>query len=127
MWRHGTHECLFAIIELEPRSIGLCPLACSLLICCSVIRILMSNLRHQGVIRIWICQHREHREEHLRNRESGRPILLENIETDESLRINIRMINLRCEDNAWRLEGIVDRELNCRLEDSTSIWRICWS
>lgn len=100
------------------------PLTCGLLVLCTVIGILVGDIRHQRILWVRVSQHGENGQKNLRDCQGGRPVLLQNIKTDESRCVDIWMVNLRLEDNSGWLERIVDWELNVHLEDTSSIWGI---
>lgn len=53
--------------------------------------------------------------------------MLQNIKTDESFFVDIWMVNLSGEHYAWRLEWVIQWELNRRIENSSGVWRISWT
>lgn len=53
-----------------------------------------------------------------------RPLIPQNVQTDRSIRIDIRVINLCSEADFGRLEGIIGREDDVQEKDTASIWRV---
>ena len=107
--------------------VQICPLPRRYLVVRPTILVLLGNLGHERVIRIRVGQHGQNGEKDLRNCQSRRPILLQNIKTDEARCVDIWMVNLRGEDNARRLERIVNRKLDCHMEDAPAVGGICGS
>jgi hypothetical protein len=87
----------------------------------------MCNLWHQRIIRIRICKHRTNRQQHLRYGQGGRPLILENVETNASVAIDIRMIDSSREVHLWRFEWIISREMNRQEKHSVCVGTICRS
>ena len=87
----------------------------------------MRDIRHQRIIRIRVCEQRQNTEKHLRNRERRTPLTFQNIKTDASRCVDIRMIDLRFEGNNGRLEGIIARKADRQVEDSAREGRVRWS
>ena len=97
------------------------PLPGSRLVLSLVILVNLGDLWNQRVIRIRVIEQRAEREQDLRNGESRRPLLLQNIETNGPIRIDVGVVDSGGEVNLWRLEGIVRWEMNVQKEDSTRI------
>jgi hypothetical protein len=81
----------------------------------------MGNLRNEGIIRVRISEKTCHTEENLADGESRRPLLFKDIETDESRCIDVGMVNLGNELELRRLERIINRKQNLKLEDPSCI------
>ena len=107
--------------------VEICPFPRRCLVVRPMILVLLGNLGHERIIRIRIGQHGQNREKDLGNCQSRRPILLQNIKTDETRCVDLWMVNLRGEDDARRLERIVDRKLDCHMEDAPAVGGICGS
>ena len=87
----------------------------------------MRDIWHQWVIRVRVCQHRADREEHLGDRQSWTPLVPEDIKTDTTVGIDVRVVNLGLERDLRRLEGIVRGEGNRQEEDATRVGRVALS
>lgn len=81
----------------------------------------MSNLRDKRIIRIRISQHRADRKENLRNGQGRRPLVLQDIQTDASVRVDIWVVDLGGETDLWGLERVVCREMNRQEEDTIGV------
>jgi len=84
----------------------------------------LSNLGNEGIIGVGIGKQRGDREKHLRNGEGGWPLILEDVKTNRSVSIDVRVIDLSDEVAFWWAEGIVCWEMNVEEEDSSRIGTI---
>ena len=91
-----------------------------------IILIEMGDLRNEWVIWVGIGQEGTKWEENLRNCESRWPLILENIQTDTSIRIDVAVIDPGRECALGRLEGIVGWETNIDEEYSSCVWGVVW-
>jgi hypothetical protein len=55
------------------------------------------NLRHQRIVRIRVRQQRADRQQHLRHRERGTPLVLQNIQADASVAVHVAVVDARRE------------------------------
>jgi hypothetical protein len=83
------------------------------------------DLRNQRIIRIRITEERTNAQKDLAHRESRRPILLENIEADDTGTVDIRVVDLGRECTSGRLEWVIHREEDLKLEYTPGEGRIC--
>lgn len=60
----------------------------------------------------------------LRNGQSRRPLITQDIQTNRPVRIDVRMVDLCRERHLWRLERIIRGEHNGQEEDTTRVRRI---
>jgi len=81
----------------------------------------VSDLRHQRIIRVRICQQRGDREQHSRNCESGTPAILQYIQADVAIRVDIRMVDFGDKLELRRLERIICGEVDVQEENSTLV------
>ena len=102
-------------------SIHIRPLPSSILISPAILSVLFGNIGHQGVIRVGFRQHGQNGQERLGNSKRRRPSRLQNINTDEAVCIDIRVINLRGEHNPWGFERIIYRKVNGHIKQSARI------
>ncbi len=87
----------------------------------------MRDIRHQRITRIRVREKRQNAKKHLRNRERRTPLTLQNIKTDASRCVDIRMIDLRFEGyNGW-LEGVITRKADRQVEDAAREGGVRWS
>ena len=82
------------------------------------------DLWHQGVIWVGVSQQRADGEKHLRNGESGRPLVLEDVQADRTVAVDVHMVDLRGESDLGRLEGVVGREVDVQEEDALVVGRV---
>ena len=76
----------------------------------------------ERVVRVWICHEGADRQEYFLNGHSRRPpFLLENIQTDLTSRVDVRVVYLGYESHFGRVERIVLRELDVKIEGATLI------
>ena len=78
----------------------------------------MRDVGHERIIRVGVAQQRADREEHLRDSERGTPLLLENVEANATVRIDVRVVDPRCEVNFWWLERVVGGEVDVEEVDA---------
>ena len=91
---------------------------------CEVTLVEVRNLGHQGIVRVRVSQQRADGEEDLGDREGGRPLVLQDIKADGSIRIYIAVVNFRRERHLGRLEWIVGREGNIEEKDAAGVGRV---
>ena len=92
-----------------------------------IIFIKMGNLRNKWIIWVCIGQEGTEREQNLRDRESRWPLVLENVQTDTSIRVDVAVIDPSRESALGRLEWIVGRETNIDEEYSSGVWGVVWA
>lgn len=86
-----------------------------------VAQVKLSNLRDEGVVRIRIRKQRGNRQENLRDRQRGGPLVLQNVEAYRAVGVDVAMINFRHEMQFRRLERVVRGEAGGRNEKK------CWA
>ena len=79
------------------------------------------NLGHEGVVWVGIGEQRADRQENFRNGQGGRPLVLQDVEADASVRVDVTVINSGCERHLRWLEGVVGREMNVQEEDASGV------
>ena len=79
------------------------------------------DLWNEGVVWIRISEKGTDRKEDLRDSESRRPLLLENVETDAAISANVAMVYSGSKIHLGRLEWIVGGELNIQEEYPTLV------
>ena len=84
----------------------------------------MGHLGPKGIIRIRIGEQGQNRQQHLRYSQCRRPLVFQNIQTDHTTRIDIRMIDPRVEIDLGGLKGIIAREVDRELKDPAGKWRV---
>lgn len=103
-------------VELDRRrsdGVFASPFTCGGFISGTVSLVHMSNLRHQRVIRVGICEHGAYREQHFGDCQGWTPLVSENVKADTAVGVDVRMVDPSVEVDLWWLEGIVGREVNC--------------
>jgi len=65
------------------------------------------DLRHEWVVWVGVREQRADGQEHFRDRQGGRPLLLEDVETDAAARVDVAVVDFRGECDFRGLEGIV--------------------
>ena len=79
----------------------------------------ISDFGHERVVRVGVSEERADREKHFRDSEGGRPLVLEDVEADGAIRVDVSMVNFRCEGDLRGLEGVVRWEDDVQEEYST--------
>jgi len=113
---HGTKGVLHSIFP--------CPFPCRGFVTGTVRLVHVGNIRHQRIIRIGVSQHRADGEQNLRDCQRRRPLVSEDIQTNRSIRVDVWVIDLRCEAHFGRFERIINRKGDGKEEDTASVWRI---
>ena len=108
----------------DSRGISSSPVAGSGIVALLVVLVDGGDLGHERVIRVRVSQQRADGEQHLRDGQSGRPLVFEDVQADGSVCVDVRMVNFGREGNLRRLEGIVRREVDVEEEYAAGIWRI---
>eukprot|EP01022_Parablepharisma_sp_SALTPOND_P029537 TRINITY_DN738_c0_g1_i1.p1 TRINITY_DN738_c0_g1~~TRINITY_DN738_c0_g1_i1.p1 ORF type:complete len:851 (-),score=40.70 TRINITY_DN738_c0_g1_i1:4257-6809(-) len=73
----------------------------------------------QGIIRIWCAQQRLDGQQHRSHQQRRTPLILQNIQTNPTQTINVRVIDLRPEQYLWRNHRIFFRQVKLKMEHST--------
>ena len=60
-----------------------------------------------------------------RDRQCRAPLIPQDIETNRSIRVDVRMVDLGREGDFGRFEGVVGRERDRQEEDASSVRRVC--
>ena len=81
----------------------------------------LCNIRHKGIIRIRIGQKRTNTQKHLTNSKSRTPLILENIQTDSSVRVDVAVVDAGGEVYLWGFEWVVCWEVDVEEEDSAGV------
>ena len=84
----------------------------------------MGDFWDQRVFGVGISQQRADAEEHLGDGEGRAPLVLEDVETDASVGVDVRVVDSGAEGDFRRLERIVDREVDVQEEQASSVRRV---
>lgn len=76
---------------------------------------------------IWIAQQRLNTGQYSRYVINGRPLVLQDIQTDLTIVVDVRMEHFCQKSNLWRLVRIIFRKLEHQFEGSTLPWRVVGS
>ena len=89
---------------------------------CLVRFVNLSNLRHQRIIRVRVGHQGADREEHLGDGKCWRPLLLQDIQTDGTVRVHIAMIDSCSKVDLGWLEWVICGEMDVQEKYATGIW-----
>ena len=84
----------------------------------------VSDFRHEGIVRVGVGQEGADGEQHLRDGQCGRPLVLQDVQADATIRIDVRVVNSRGKVALGRLEGVVSGEVDVQEVDTSGIGRI---
>lgn len=84
----------------------------------------LRNIGHQRIIGVGVSQEGTDTEQDLANGQCWTPLVLENVQTDTSVRVDVAMVNACGKVNLGRLERIVGRKVNVQKEDTARIGRV---
>ena len=84
----------------------------------------LSDLRHERIIGVGVREQGADGEENLGDRESGRPLFLEDIEADGAVRVDVGVVDSRGEVDLGRLERVIRGEMDVQEEDTTGVRRV---
>lgn len=107
---------LTCLLSKSPR-----PFGCRFIMRRSVAQILLSNAANKWIMRIGVSQQRTDGEQHVGDRQSRTPILLQNVKAYLTVVINIAVVNACSEHHLWRLERVVAREVDVKKEYSPMV------
>lgn len=79
--------------------------------------------RKQKLTRIAIGQQRADRQQHLGNGQRRRPVVLQNVQTDDALAVDVAVVDAGAERDLRRLERILGRKVNVQKEDAALVHR----
>ena len=97
------------------------PLAGRGLILGAVSLVDVSDLGHERVIRVSVSQQGADGEEHLRDGERGRPLILQDVQANGTVRVDIGVVDSSCEVNLGRLEGVIGGEVDVEEVDTAGV------
>ena len=81
----------------------------------------VGDLGHERVIGVRVRQQRADGEEHLGDGQSGRPLVLKDVEADGAIAVDVTVIDFGREGDLGRLEGVVGREMDVEEEDTIMV------
>ena len=93
----------------------------------AVLSVLGGDRADQGVGGVAVAEQGADGEQDLRDGQCWRPLVFQNVKTDTTVRVDIAVVNPRCEVHFGRLEWIVCREVDVQEEDTSCVRRILWS
>lgn len=115
----------YKLCELCCVSLG--PLSGYPVVFCSVGQILSGYASNQRVRRVAICQKGTNREQNLWNSQSGTPVVFQNIQADDSLTVDVAVVDSGAEGNLWWLKWIIWRKCDIQKKNTTFIHRTWWT
>lgn len=83
----------------------------------------LRDIGHQRVIGIGVGQEAANAQQDFGNGESGRPLVLQNVQADPAVRVDVAVVNASRKVDLGRLERVISRKVNVQKEDSTGIRR----
>ena len=89
-----------------------------------VMQILLSNIRHERIVWVGVCEQRADREQYFWDCESRTPIIFQNIQADGACTANIAVINFRPKCYLGWFERVVLWKVNIQEENTASVRRI---
>ena len=93
----------------------------------AVLQVLRSNGADERVGWIAVRQQRADGQQHFGDGQSWRPIILENVQTDDPLTVDVAVVDPRSERHLGRLEGVLWREVNVEEEDASFVDGARWT
>ena len=60
----------------------------------------------------------------LRNGQGRTPLVSQDVQTDATVGVDVRVVDLGREADLWRFEGVVGGEGNGKEEHASSVWRV---
>jgi hypothetical protein len=87
----------------------------------------LGDVWNQRIIGIGVSEKGTDRKQNLTNRQSRTPLVLEDIETDTTVRVDVTVVDTGGEMDLRRLERIVGGKVNIQEENSSSVRGIVWA
>ena len=84
----------------------------------------LGDLGYERVVWVGISEQRTDGQENFGNGQGGRPLLLQDVEADATVRMDVAMVNSCRECDLWWFEGVVRWEVNVQEEDASRVWRL---
>jgi hypothetical protein len=91
---------------------------------CSVCLEQLCNVRDQWIVGIGVRQEGANAQEYLGNGQSGRPLVLENVQANTSIGVDVTVIDACGEVDLGRLKGVIGGKVNVKEKDSAGVRRI---
>ena len=104
------------------RGISLCPLTRCGIVLIPVVLVQISDFGHERVVRVGIGEEGADREKHFRDGEGGRPLVLEDVEANATVRINVAVVDSGRKCTLGWLKWVVSWEANVDKEDTACVW-----
>ena len=103
------------------------PVSGSLLVLLLVGLVNVSDFRHKWVLWVWISQERADRQENLADSEGWAPLVLEDVQAYATMGVDVWMVDSGAEGDFWRLERVVDWEVDVQEEQTSRVWAVVWA
>jgi len=92
------------------------PFLCGLIIFCPVVLEKSCGFRFQRIFRVWVCQHCFQGFQYITRVQRWSPVFVQQIRTNITLFIDVRVVNFCQELDSWRLERIFRRKDEVHVE-----------
>ncbi len=103
------------------------PFTGSRLVLSSVWLVLTCDVGNQRVVGVCISEQRADWQQNLWNCERRRPLILQDVKTNTSVRVDVGVVYFGDELELWWLEGVICGEVDVEEEDTASKGRVVWS
>ena len=84
---------------------------------------LLGDAPHQGISRVAVTKERGDAEQHLGDGEGRAPLVLQDVQADNSLGVDVAVVDPGLEGDLGWFEWVVLREVDVKEENSLLIWR----
>ena len=84
----------------------------------------MGDFWHERILRVGVGQERADRKQNLGDGQGWGPLVLEDIKADGTMGVDVWMVNSGGERDLWRLERIVDWEVDVEEEKTALVRRV---
>jgi len=81
----------------------------------------LGNVRNQWIVRVWVGQKGTDAQQDFGNGQSRTPLVLEDIKTNSSVRVDVAVVDTGGEMNLRRLEWVISWKMDIKEEDTAGI------
>jgi hypothetical protein len=84
----------------------------------------LRDIGHQWIIGVGIGKEGTNGKQDLGNGQGRTPLVLQNVQTDSTVRVDVAMVDASGKVNLWWFERVIGGKMNVEEKDSSGIWRI---
>ena len=84
----------------------------------------LSDFWHQRIVWVCVCQQWWNWQQNFWNCQGWWPLILQNVQTNWSVCVDVRVVNLCCEIDLWGSEWVISWKVDVQEENTSGIWAV---